>query len=372
LIVAGDICHHGGMDRANLELARFLATRYPVHLVTHRVDPQLAALPNVTVHQVPRPWGRHLLGEPLLASAGRAWAKRLSREGFRVVVNGGNCCWPDINWVHMVHAAAQRLPTSRGLWGLIDRISRRKAQRDERRSLRVARLILCNSHMVARQLCERLAVPANIVHTVYCGVDPIQFSATSGDERRDARRQLGWPDRLTAVFVGVPGWLKGFDTLYAAWQRLWRSSSWDVDLVVVGTARVLPHWQRQAEADGLGAHIRFLGFRTDVPTILAASDLLVHPARYEAYGLCVQEALCRGVPAIISSACGISERYPPELQDLILQNPEDVDELVERLRQWRANPENVSRRIQPFSEYLRSHSWADMAREIHDLALAHS
>ena len=23
----------------------------------------------------------------------------------RVVVNGGNCAWPDINWVHAVHAA---------------------------------------------------------------------------------------------------------------------------------------------------------------------------------------------------------------------------------------------------------------------------
>ena len=75
----------------------------------------------------------------------------------------------------------------------------------------------------------------------------------------------------------------------------------DADLIVVGQGAELPAWRHRAGEAGIGARIRFAGFRTDVPQIMAALDALVHPARYEAYGLSVREALCRGVPAIVSA-----------------------------------------------------------------------
>ena len=46
-----------------------------------------------------------MLGDPLLDRAGRAVARRLAGEGARVVVNGGNCRWFDVTWVHYCHAA---------------------------------------------------------------------------------------------------------------------------------------------------------------------------------------------------------------------------------------------------------------------------
>src|SRR5262249_8967970 len=107
VLVSGDFTPLGGMDRANHALAGYLARREgaEVHLVTHRAWDDLVALPGVRVHRVARPAGSHLLGMPLLARAGRRWARRLAAEGARVVVNGGNCAWGDINWVHYVHAA---------------------------------------------------------------------------------------------------------------------------------------------------------------------------------------------------------------------------------------------------------------------------
>src|SRR5579864_1200366 len=107
LLVTGDFTLLGGMDRANHALASYLARRVgtEVHLVTHRVWDDLSVLPNVRVHRVWRPWGSHWLGMPLLARSGRRWARRLAPAGARVVVNGGNCVWGDINWVHYVHAA---------------------------------------------------------------------------------------------------------------------------------------------------------------------------------------------------------------------------------------------------------------------------
>ena len=48
LLVSGDFVQTGGMDLGNFHLARYLARQgETVHLVSHRVDPELLAYPNV-------------------------------------------------------------------------------------------------------------------------------------------------------------------------------------------------------------------------------------------------------------------------------------------------------------------------------------
>jgi len=92
-LAAGDFTPQGGMDRANHALARYLATSgRDVHLIAHRVWPDLTSLPGVTVHQVPRPFGAHLLGAPLLARAAANTARRLGPSA-RLLSNGGNTRW---------------------------------------------------------------------------------------------------------------------------------------------------------------------------------------------------------------------------------------------------------------------------------------
>jgi glycosyltransferase involved in cell wall biosynthesis len=137
-----------------------------------------------------------------------------------------------------------------------------------------------------------------------------------------------------------------------------------VDLVVVGAGAELAAWQQRVREAGLSERIRFLGYRQDVPRILAACDVLVHPAQYEAYGLCVQEALSRGLPALVSSRAGVAERYPPELQDLLIADSEDPAALADRLIHWRANLERFRAAVIPLSSTLRSYTWDHMAERI--------
>ncbi len=364
LIVAGDLVRHGGMDRANLELARFLAASEPVQVVAHRVDAELAAMPGVRVERVPRPWGRHLWGWPLLAWRGRRWAERLSREGYRVIVNGANCDWPDINWVHCVHNA-YAAPATGGPWQRLKvLLMHRRECRRERRVIGAARVVVCNSRRTAADVQRYLGVPPERVRVVYLGIDPQEFPPVTAAERAEMRRKLQWEERPWAVFVGQLGnRIKGLDLLYAAWRQLCQEPGWDANLAVVGTGPTLAAWQRRAVAEGLDQRIRFLGFRPDVPAVLAAADLLVAPSRYDAYGLAVHEAVCRGLPVIVSAAMGISERFPPELAEWIVQKLDSPEELAERLRQWRSRLEDAAGRFRPLAEQLRAYSWADMARD---------
>jgi len=102
VIVAGGVHDHGGMERANAWLVRYLTTTgATVHLVTHEAAPDLVERPRIMLHKVRRIAGL-TAADVLLDRAGRRVARTVCRQspGARVVVNGGNCSWPDVNWVH--------------------------------------------------------------------------------------------------------------------------------------------------------------------------------------------------------------------------------------------------------------------------------
>ena len=367
LVVAGDFTPLGGMDVANLALARHLARRGDeVHVVAHRVWTDLEQLPGVVVHHVWRPLGRHLLGSPLLARRGRRVWNRLRGRGARAVVNGGNCAVADANWVHYLHAASAPTVASSPARRAKQSFTHERDVAAERRALRGARVVICNSERTRRHVVEWHGLEDARVHVVYYGTDADCLTTVDAAARRAAREKLGWRlDRPVVGFVGALGdRRKAFDTVFETWTVLCKARDWDADLAVVGSGAELPRWRERAAAAGLGDRIRFLGFRDDVPFILSALDGFVHPARYEAYGLSVHEAVCRGIPAIVSASSGVAERYPTALHQLLVANPDDPGELAERLRYWRSNYENLAEAVQPLSAALRSRTWEVMAAEI--------
>jgi glycosyltransferase involved in cell wall biosynthesis len=367
LLVTGDFVKTGGMDRANFALANYLARQgVDVHLVGHRVAPELDAQGNVTFHQVPKVANSYLFASPLLNWVGRFQARHITAAGGRVLVNGGNCQWGDVNWIHYVHAAYQPENQAGQLRQLKDSFSRQLFLAAERQALRSARVIIVNSERTKRDLIEKLGIAEQRIHRVYYGTEPQVFYPATPQERTELRHRLGWSqEKPIVMFIGALGdRRKGFDTLFSAWQQLCASPDWDADLVTVGVGAELPLWQKRAEAAGISSRIHFLGFRSDVPDLLRAADCLVAPTRYEAYGLGVQEALCCGLSALVSATAGVAERYPSHLSDLLLPDPENAADLAARLSYWRKTPDKFCKLVNCVSEELRAYTWDDMAKSI--------
>jgi glycosyltransferase involved in cell wall biosynthesis len=366
LLVSGDFTPFGGMDAANHALARYLAARGEVHLVTHRASADLVALPAITVHRVWRPFDLDFLGGALLARRGQEVWRQLAPRGVHAIVNGGNCDVTAANWVHYLHAAY--VPMTAG--SIVRRIKGRLAYRHdlaaELRALHDAQVVVCNSRRTYEDAIARAGVEPSRAHVVYYGCDPIRFSPVGAADRAVAKTALGVsPDRPLVGFVGALGdRRKGFDTVFQTWVQLCRRRAWDADLIVVGFGAELPDWQRRAREAGLHDRIRFTGERRDMPDVFAALDSLVHPARYEAYGLSVHEAICRGVPALVSAMAGVAEQYPRTLSELLIDNPDDPAELVDRLSRWRCDSERFRSLVVPLSEKLRARTWDQMASEI--------
>jgi glycosyltransferase involved in cell wall biosynthesis len=374
VLIAGGFHSKGGMDKANLALARFLVEQgTPVHVVCHTVDPDFAKHPLVTAHIVRRPGGSYFLARPLLDFKGRSVARSVVSRwpGARVVVNGENCLWPDINWVHYVHHAWEPAPEVGPLWFRVkQKLNARLVRGRERSAARMGRVFITNSDRTSRDLIDRLGVEANRVRTVYLGGES-EWSPVSRSEKVASRKKLGISEtRLFAVFIGSLGLdrRKGFDTLLEGWRTLCSDPEWDVDLLMAGGGQALADCRELASQWKLEHRIHILGFSERVRDLLAAADVLVSPVRYEAYGLNVQEAICRGIPAIVSAEAGVAERYGPELAPLLLGSPESIADLTEALWQWRSNIPEWETRFQKFGESLRGYGWMDMARRIVSIA----
>jgi glycosyltransferase involved in cell wall biosynthesis len=361
LIVSGDFTRDGGMDVANYSLVRSLSAdpTAEIHVVAHRVSPELDRVRNVHVHRAVRPFGAHRFGEPILRIAAERWARALQPRGVRAIANGGNADMGDVSWVHYVHAAFEPRYLRARIWP-----GHPRYVRDERAALHRARLVICNSRRTADDVVERVGVARERTRVVYYGIDGARYRPLGDSQRRRARATLGLPStKPVALFVGGLGDArKGFDTLFEAWRRLCGSTAWDADLLVAGSGAELALWQARAGELPPG-RVRFLGFRRDIPLLMTAADLLVHPARYEPYGLSVHEALCAGLPAIVAGRAGVAERYPSELRSLLLQDPESVDELIFRLEMWSQDP-SVRERVLRFAPQLRSRTWGHMGADI--------
>lgn len=129
------------------------------------------------------------------------------------------------------------------------------------------------------------------------------LEATAGRAR--VRAEIGIPEASRLVLaVGRLHAQKGYDTLLAA-ARQWRGRSDGLLVAIAGDGPLREEMSTQIEREDLP--VRLLGRRTDVADLLAASDLVVLPSRWEARALVAQEALRAGRPLVATAVGGIPE-----------------------------------------------------------------
>ncbi|MDQ7815064.1 MAG: glycosyltransferase [Patescibacteria group bacterium] len=111
--------------------------------------------------------------------------------------------------------------------------------------------------------------------------------------RRRGNRALSAVPRLLAV--GRLSKQKDFATLIKAVGRL----EHDFVLDIVGNGELEAELKQQVTEAGLEGKVRFLGFRDDVPELLAAADIFVSTSRYEGLALTYVEAAAADVPLVL-------------------------------------------------------------------------
>lgn len=89
---------------------------------------------------------------------------------------------------------------------------------------------------------------------------------------------------------------------------------------------------------GLGARLKMLGYRDDVPALLAAADILALPSHFEGLPMVVIEAMLAALPVVASDIPGPREQIVPEVTGLLVPRGK-VAPLAAALRALVADPE---------------------------------
>jgi glycosyltransferase involved in cell wall biosynthesis len=119
-----------------------------------------------------------------------------------------------------------------------------------------------------------------------------------------ARAAIGAAGRPMVLAVGRLARQKGFGVLLGAAAR-WQDLDPRPLLAIAGEGPLGAELAASARDSGLD--VAFLGRRDDVPTLMAAADVVVVPSRWEARALVVQEALRAGRPIVASRVGGIPD-----------------------------------------------------------------
>jgi glycosyltransferase involved in cell wall biosynthesis len=185
-----------------------------------------------------------------------------------------------------------------------------KLLRRQRHLLRlVAYFIFVSEH--ARRHFD-FDVPSGRASVVYDGLD-IADDPLCGHVQT-VRAELAVPDR--AKLVGMIARLapqKDHTTFLRAARRIVTALP-KTRFVVVGDHSGDPGAARQFEALqqltdelGIASSVTFTGFRSDVPRLLAAMDVVVLATHFEGFGLSLLEAMAHGRPVVATAVGGIPE-----------------------------------------------------------------
>jgi glycosyltransferase involved in cell wall biosynthesis len=167
--------------------------------------------------------------------------------------------------------------------------------------------VLAISAAVARFATEQQGFAPELVEVMHNPVDLGRFRPATADSRRVTREALGLEsDTPVAICVARFDPVKGVDVLIEAWAKV-VSMHPRGTLLLAGDGPLHESLDEQARRLGVADAIRFLGYRSDVESLLHAADICVVPSRSEGLSLAAIEAMATGLPVVASQVGGIPE-----------------------------------------------------------------
>jgi glycosyltransferase involved in cell wall biosynthesis len=247
---------------------------------------------------------------------------------------------PDVVHTHLVHAdvygvlAARTLvstkhnddPFRAGPFRFVERLLVRRAAR-----------VIAITEALARFQVERVGIPAEKLVIIPYGLDdlPEPWGENPPDPVRPGARVLLAVCRLEEQ--------KGVDVAVRALAHA-RGRQLDAELVVLGEGPERPRLEALARERGVPVHLP--GRVPDVAVWLRSAEVLVHPVRWEGFGLAVLEAMLAGLPVVASRVSSLPELVA-DGETGVLVPPDDPEALatgIERALEARARLGAAGRR----------------------------
>jgi len=195
---------------------------------------------------------------------------------------------------------------------------------------------VCVSEAVKRFMLERGGLPEAQLRVIPNGVDLSRFKEDVDRiaAARELRARLGLPtDALVVLAAGRLEAQKDYPLLLSAWERLIYRNEPRLScahLLIAGEGQERAKLEARIEKGALSSRVRLLGYRDDLPTLMAGADVFVQASAYEGFGLAVAEAMAAGLPVVATAVDSVPEVVGDEGAGVLVL-PGDAGKLSEGL-----------------------------------------
>ena len=209
---------------------------------------------------------------------------------------------------------------------------------------RCAALVIANSQASKMAFLEAGGKP-DLVRVVYNGFAAKNYEVDEL-EVRNLRENLKLEDKFViGHFSRLSPW-KGQHILIDALSQCPQ----DVVVILVGDAlfgeqEYVQDLHQKVTALGLENRVKFLGFRADIPQLMAMCDLITHTSTApEPFGRVIVEAMLCGKPVIASQAGGAMELVEDGINGFLVTpgEPQELAQVINNCRQESAKTANIA------------------------------
>ncbi|MDX1735694.1 MAG: glycosyltransferase family 4 protein [Halioglobus sp.] len=228
----------------------------------------------------------------------------------------------DVHFAGDVCHAATPDAGGAGLWRRARNAQRLQAERAVFGPDAATRVLLL-SDVQCEAFRQHYATPPERLCVLPPGVDRQRRAGQDSRQRRvAARRTLGLEDgALALLFIASSFHRKGLDRAITALANMAvEQPAVQARLLVVGADEAAP-FAKLARQQGVEESVEFLGPRDDVLDLMLAADLLLHPARVEAGGVVLLEAIAAGLPVVTVDSSGYAGHVAAARSGLVLVSP---------------------------------------------------
>jgi glycosyltransferase involved in cell wall biosynthesis len=108
---------------------------------------------------------------------------------------------------------------------------------------------------------------------------------------------------------------------------------------IAGVGELEEELKDQVEHLGLQDKVKFLGYVSDIPSLLKKADIFLIPSTWEGFGLAAVEAMNASLPCVVSNVPGLGDLIEKDGEDAFLVTPSNEKIITQRLTQLVENKE---------------------------------
>lgn len=169
------------------------------------------------------------------------------------------------------------------------------------------------------QLASKKLYANRIAKVNGVGIDLSKFNTISSVKKNIKKSSYGFKkDDFILIYVAELSYRKNQEDLIKAISNL-NTTIPNIKLLLIGEGPSAEKHEKLVSKLELAEHVKLLGYRTDIPSLMSISDVIVSTSRQEGLPVNIMEGMASGLPAVVTNSRGNRDLIENNLNGFVVE-----------------------------------------------------